>query len=96
MTVLHKYIGKICHVYMDNIIIWSQSLEEHEQHVRLILQALQDVGLHINKKKTNLFHYKTSFLGHIISQRGIEADPSKSIKYSTGQFLQTLNKFNNF
>ena len=77
MTVLHKYIGKICHVYMDDIIIWSQSLKEHEEHVRLILKALQDAGLYINKKKTNLFCYDISFLGHNISQKGIEADPTK-------------------
>ena len=80
MTVLRKHIGKICHVYMDDIIIWSQSLEEHEHHVRIILETLQKAGLHINKKKTNLFCYETSFLGHIISQRGIEADPSKVSK----------------
>ena len=77
MTVLRKYIGKICHVYMDDIIIWSNSIKEHEEHVRIILQALQDAGLHINRKKTHLFCHETSFLGHIISQRGIEADPSK-------------------
>ena len=80
MTVLRKYIGKICHVYMDDIIIWSDSLEQHEQHVRIVLQALQDAGLHINKKKTKLFSYEIEFLGHIISQRGIEADPSKVSK----------------
>src|ERR1700678_1895000 len=80
MTVLRKHIGKICHVYMDDIIIWSQTLEEHEKHVRIILQTLQDAGLHINKKKTNLFCYETSFLGHIISKNGIEADPSKVSK----------------
>jgi ribosome-interacting GTPase 1 len=53
---------------MDDIIIWSQSLEEHENHVRIILQTLQDAGLYINKKKTNLFCYETSFLGHIIAK----------------------------
>ena len=62
---------------MDDIIIWSQSLEEHEKHVRIILQALQEAGLYINRKKTNLFRYELSFLGHNISQDGIEADPSK-------------------
>ena len=77
MTVLQKYIGKICHVYMDDIIIWSQSLEEHEKHVRIILQTLQEAGLYINKNKTKLFCYETSFLGHIIFQNSIEADPSK-------------------
>ena len=77
MTTLRKHIGVICHVYMDDIIIWSQSLEEHEEHVRIILQTLRDAALYINKKKTHLFCYETSFLGHIISQKGIEADPSK-------------------
>ena len=77
LTVLRKHIGKICHVYMDNIIIWSNSLEEHAKHVRIILQTLQDTGLYINKKKLSLFNYQISFLGHIISQNGIEADPSK-------------------
>src|SRR6202522_1105084 len=77
MTVLRRHIGKLCHVYMDDIIIWSDSLEEHEQHVRLILQTLKDAALYINKKKTNLFCYEISFLGHIISLDGIQADPSK-------------------
>ena len=77
MTVLRKHIGVICHVYMDDIIVWSQTVEEHEQHVRIILQTLQDAGLYLNKKKTKLFCYETSFLGHIISQKGIQADPSK-------------------
>ena len=76
MTVLRKHIRVICHVYMDDIIVWSQTIEEHERHVRIILQALpsQDAGLYINKKKTKLFCYETSFLGHIISQEGIKAD----------------------
>jgi hypothetical protein len=77
MNVLRKHIGKICHVYMDDIIIWSQSIEEHILHARTILQTLQDAGLYINRNKTHLFCYETSFLGHVISQRGIEADPSK-------------------
>ena len=62
---------------MDDIIVWSQTVEEHERHLRIILQTLQDAGLYINKTKTKLFCYETSFLGHIISQDGIKADPSK-------------------
>ena len=62
---------------MDDIIVWSQSLEEHEKHVRIILQTLKDAGLYINKNKTNLFCEEIAFLGHIISQTGIQADPSK-------------------
>jgi hypothetical protein len=76
-TVLQNYIGRICHLYMDDIIIWSRTLEEHIVNTRIILSALHKAALYINKKKTNLFSYDIEFLGHRISQKGIEADPSK-------------------
>ena len=76
-TVLQKHIGKICHVYLDDIVIWSQNIDEHVQNVRTILQTIQDARLYVNKKKTNLFSYEINFLGHKISHNGIEADPSK-------------------
>ena len=37
---LHHLIGKICHIYLDDIIIWSQTVEEHEKNVRLVLDML--------------------------------------------------------
>lgn len=74
---LRPFIGRFCHVYLDNIIVWSSSLKEHERHVCLILSALREHNLYVSDKKTELFKYKISFLGHHISQRGIEADQSK-------------------
>jgi hypothetical protein len=74
---LHDLIGRICHVYLDDIIIWSQSLAEHEQNVSLVLEALQTAHLYCSLKKLTLFTTKLYFLGHTISQRGIEADNSK-------------------
>jgi RNase H-like domain found in reverse transcriptase/Integrase zinc binding domain/Reverse transcriptase (RNA-dependent DNA polymerase) len=79
-NVLRKYIGIICHIYMDDIVIWSQCLEEHERNVRTIMNALQEARLYVNKKKTCLFSHEINFLGHIISQRGIEADTEKVSK----------------
>jgi hypothetical protein len=76
-NVLRQHIGTICHVYMDDIVIWSQNLEEHQHNVRTIMNTLQEARLYINKKKTTLFSYEIILLGHIISQRGIEADISK-------------------
>ncbi|KAJ3566511.1 hypothetical protein NP233_g6963 [Leucocoprinus birnbaumii] len=52
---LQKYLGKFCHIYLDDIIIWSDSVDEHRKHARLILKALQDAGLYCNLKKTKLF-----------------------------------------
>jgi hypothetical protein len=75
---LRKYIGKICHIYLDDIVIWSNSITEHEINVRKILQALQDAKLHINPKKSELFCSQIHFLGHKISHKGIEADEGKA------------------
>ena len=75
---LRQYLGKICHIYLDDIVIWSQTVEEHERNVRSILQALQEARLYINPNKTNIFCLEIDFLGHHISSRGIEADGKKA------------------
>jgi hypothetical protein len=77
---LRKYIGKICRVYLDNIVIWSQTLQEHEDNVRTILRALQEAGLYCNLKKTKLFCTEIDFLGHTISADGIRANNRKAEK----------------
>ena len=74
---LKDYIGKICHVYLDDIIIWSNTLTEHRANVALILEALRKAELYCSLKKSSLFCIEIDFLGHHISERGIEADDSK-------------------
>ena len=74
---LRKFIGKICHVYLDDIIIWSSSIAEHCENVRTILQALRDADLYCSTKKSQLFATEVDFLGHHISERGVEPDGKK-------------------
>ena len=74
---LHPYIGTICHVYLDDIIIWSNSIEEHRDNVATILSALRSHHLYCSPKKTQLFCTELTFLGHHISCAGIEANSSK-------------------
>ena len=42
-SALRDLIGKICHIYLDDIVIWLQMIEEHEHNVGLVLKALRDV-----------------------------------------------------
>jgi hypothetical protein len=77
-SALQPYIRKICHIYLDDIIIWSNTVEEHCENVRLILAALRGSQLYCNPKKTLLFQTEVDFLGHHISARGIEADTKKT------------------
>jgi hypothetical protein len=74
---LKDCIGRICHVYLDDIIIWSSSVEEHERNVEKVLDALRVAGLFCSLKKSTLFATEINFLGHKVSARGIEADGSK-------------------
>ena len=74
---LRTLIGNICHIYLDDIVIWSNSLEEHERNVRTVLEALRTARLYVNPEKTHLFCTEIDFLGHHISEHGIEADNKK-------------------
>ncbi|OJT13579.1 Transposon Ty3-I Gag-Pol polyprotein, partial [Trametes pubescens] len=76
-SALRQYIGSICHVYLDNIIIWSQSVEEHRRNVATILDALRKHSLFCSLKKTDLFCLDLNFLGHRISRAGIQPDGAK-------------------
>lgn len=81
-SALRPHIGWICHIYLDDIIIWSNSIEEHCENVWTILSALQGSQLYCNPRKTHLFETKVDFLGHHISACGIEADAKKSDRFT--------------
>ena len=74
---LRQHIGKICHVYMDDIVIWSDTIEEHTLHVRMVLEALHAARLYCNPKKCSFYLLELDFLGHHISAHGVEAHSSK-------------------
>ena len=74
---LRELLGRICHIYLDDIIIWSDNVEQHTEHIRLVLGALRKAKLYCNPKKCHFYLLKLDFLGHHISARGIEANTSK-------------------
>jgi hypothetical protein len=64
-------------VFIDDILIYSKSEEEHAQHLRVILQRLRDHQLYAKFSKFAFWLKEVPFLGHIISTEGIAVDPSK-------------------
>lgn len=76
-TVLGELRKKICFVYIDDIIIYSSSVVQHFYDLKTVLHRLETAGLTINLKKCNFFLPKITFLGHVVSNKGITADPSK-------------------
>jgi hypothetical protein len=76
-TILGDLVGKFIVIYLDDILIFSQSEEEHEEHLRVVLQRLRDHKLTLNLNKCTLFVSEIKFLGHIISAQGIRVNEEK-------------------
>jgi len=75
--VLKPFLGKFVVVYFDDILIFSRSVQEHLSHVEQVLKVLRVEQLYINKDKCSFMRKSTKFLGFIISNQGVEADPVK-------------------
>lgn len=74
---LRGYLDEFCTAYIDDILIFSQSLDEHHDHVRKVLSRLLNAGLQIDIKKCEFHTTSVKFLGLILTTEGIKMDPSK-------------------
>ncbi len=75
--VLRDMVDQFIYVYLDDILIFSSSLQEHVQHVRRVLQRLLENGLFVKAEKCDFHAQSVSFLGYIISSEGMCMDPDK-------------------
>jgi hypothetical protein len=64
-------------VFIDDILIYSKSESDHEEHLRLVLQKLRDNQLYAKYSKCKFWIGEVPFLGHIISNGGVLVDPAK-------------------
>jgi len=74
---LRKHLSKFCHIYLDYIIIWSDNIAEHAKHIDLVMSSLRKAKLYCNPNKWKFFQKEVDFLGHHISEQGIEPNSSK-------------------
>lgn len=79
-NILGEYIGTICFVYLDDIIIIGKNLKEHIQNLTKVLKRLAEFNLKIQLDKCEFMKRETEFLGHVITQEGIKPDPEKISK----------------
>jgi hypothetical protein len=103
---LRPFLGRFALVYLDDIIVYSKTTEEHAEHLRQVLQCLRKHKFFANNKKCNLFAPQVEFLGHIVSAEGLKVDPKKTAvvaawptpanKKELQQFLGFANFFRRF
>ncbi|KAD3641980.1 hypothetical protein E3N88_31204 [Mikania micrantha] len=75
--VCKPYLDKFVFVFIDDILIYSKSKSEHENHLRLILELLKKEQLYAKFSKCEFWLKEVQFLGHIVNEDGIHVDPVK-------------------
>ena len=72
-----KGLSHFAIAYLDDIIIFSQTEEEHLKHLEIIFRRLKEAGLKLKRSKCSFMKLHIEYLGHLISEKGIEPMPDK-------------------
>ena len=75
--VFEPYLDQFVVVFIDDILVYSKTREEHERHLGIVLQTLRDKQLYAKLKKCEFWLDKVSFLGHVVTKDGISIDLGK-------------------
>ena len=75
--VFKPYLDQFVIVFIDDILVYSKSREEHERHLSIVLQTLRDKQLYAKLKKCEFWLDRVSFLGHVVTKDGISVDLGK-------------------
>ena len=75
--VFRPYLDSFVIVFIDDILIYSRTKEEHEHHLRIVLGILKEKKLYAKFSKCEFWLSSVAFLGHVVSKEGIMVDPKK-------------------
>ena len=75
--VFRSYVDQFVMVFIDDILVYSKDRKDHDTHLRVVLETLRKEQLYAKLRKCEFWLREVSFLGHIVSEEGIRADPNK-------------------
>lgn len=86
--VLRDMLNRFVFVYLDNILYFSRSAQEHVLHVRQVLQRLLENQLFVKAKKCDFHRSTIAFLGYVIAEGNVQMDPGKVKQWWIGLNLR--------
>jgi hypothetical protein len=95
-NVLRDLIGKVCLVYMDDIIVYSTSLQEHLVNLRKVFDALHKYNLKIQLDKSEFLCKEVAFLGHVVTSEGVKPNPDKILAIKNWPIPKTETELRGF
>ena len=78
---LRRYLDIFCTAYLDDILVYSDTLDKHKIHIRRILEALSSTGLHLKPEKCEFHRQEVKYLGMIVQHNGVKIDSVKVNSY---------------
>ena len=83
-------------VFLDDVIVFSETLEEHEDRLLRALQRLREFGLKLSPEKCQFFRTSVKYLGHVVSANGVETDPQKIAALTTWPRPNNIKELKSF
>ncbi|KAL6459833.1 hypothetical protein MHYP_G00315920 [Metynnis hypsauchen] len=83
-------------VFLDDVIVFSRTLEEHEERLMKVLTRLKEFGLKLSPEKCIFFQTSVRYLGHVVSRNGVQTDPEKISALKTWPVPKTLRALKSF
>ncbi|KAL0534148.1 hypothetical protein IC582_028432 [Cucumis melo] len=94
--VFREFLDTFVIVFIDDILIYSKTEAEHEEHLRMVLQTLRDNKLYAKFSKCEFWLKQVSFLGHVVSKAGVSVDPAKIEAVTSWPRPSTVNEVCSF
>src|SRR5271168_2955256 len=95
-NIFRKYLDDFVIVYLDDILIYSKTKEEHLQHVHLVLETLRKHQLYAKANKYKLVRQKVEYMGHYISKEGITINSRKITTIKDWPALTNVSEVRSF
>ena len=94
--VFMEELDKFAVVFIDDILIYSETAEEHAKHLRIVLEKLRQNQLYAKFSKCEFWLEKVAFLGHVLTAEGVAVDPAKIEAVTEWQQPRNINDIRSF
>ena len=94
--VFMEFLDKFVVVFIDDILVFSKNKQEHEVHLRLVLEKLREHQLYAKFSKCEFWLDEVAFLGHVVSGNGVAVDPSKVAAVTEWETPTTVGEIRSF
>ena len=94
--IFRAYLDRFVVVFVDDILVYSPSEEEHQSHLSIVLELLREHRLYAKLSKCEFWLSEVKFLGHVVSKDGVSVDPSKIESVLNWERLKSVFEIRSF